>query len=39
MGCCAAAITWQYVAIGIAVGVAAAVFLIILGMIGSAVGS
>lgn len=36
MGCCAAAITWQYVAIGIAVGVGAAVFLIVLSMIGSA---
>lgn len=29
MGCCAAAITWQYLVIGIAVGVAAAVFLFI----------
>ncbi len=37
MGCCAAAITWQYFAIGIAVGAAAAAFLIILAIIGSAV--
>lgn len=30
MGCCAAAITWQYVAIGIVVGVALAVLVIVL---------
>lgn len=36
MGCCAAAITWQYFAIGIAVGAAAAAFLIILAILGSA---
>lgn len=37
MGCCAAAITWQYFAIGIAVGAAAAAFLIVLAILGSAV--
>ena len=36
MGCCAAAITWQYVAIGIAVGVGAAIFIVVLSMFGSA---
>ena len=36
MGCCAAAITWQYFAIGIAIGAAAAAFLIILAILGSA---
>lgn len=36
MGCCAAAITWQYVAIGIAVGVGAAIFLVVLGALASA---
>lgn len=33
MGCCAAAITWQYVAVGISIGVAAAVFLVVLAVI------
>jgi hypothetical protein len=36
MSCCAAAITWQYFAIGIAVGAAAAAFLIVLAILGSA---
>jgi len=36
MGCCVAAITWQYFAIGIFVGAAAAAFLIVLAMLGSA---
>jgi hypothetical protein len=36
MCCCAVAITWQYVAIGIVVGVAAAVFLIVLAILGNA---
>jgi hypothetical protein len=36
MGCCAAAITWQYFAFGIAVGAAAAAFLIVLAMLASA---
>ncbi len=34
MGCCAAAINWQYVVVGVAVGVAAAVFLIVLAVLG-----
>lgn len=38
MSCCAAAITWQFLAIGIAIGVAAAVFLVVFGAIGSAGG-
>lgn len=36
MSCCAAAITWQYFAIGIAVGAAVAAFLIVLVILGSA---
>ncbi len=36
MGCCAAAITWQYFAVGIALGAAAAAFLIVLALLGSA---
>lgn len=36
MGCCAAAITWQYFAIGITIGAAAAAFLIVLAILGSA---
>jgi hypothetical protein len=35
MGCCAAAITWQYFAVGIAIGAAAAAFLIVLAILGS----
>ncbi len=37
MACCVAAITWQYVAVGIAVGVAAAVFLVVLAILAQAV--
>lgn len=37
MGCCAAAISWQYIAIGIAVGAAAAMFLIVMAMLGGMV--
>jgi hypothetical protein len=37
MGVAAAAITWQYVAIGIAVGAAAAVFLVLIAILGQAV--
>lgn len=36
MGCCAAAITWQYFVIGIVIGAAAAAFLIVLALLGSA---
>ncbi|MEN6495327.1 MAG: hypothetical protein ABFD16_13690 [Thermoguttaceae bacterium] len=35
MGCCVAAITWQYVAIGIAVGAAVAAFLVMLAILGA----
>lgn len=38
MGCCVAAIAWQYLVVGIAVGVAVAVCLILLVAIGSALG-
>ena len=38
MGCCAAAVTWQYFAFGIILGVAAAIALIILSVFGSAMG-
>ena len=37
MGCCTAAITWQYFAIGIAVGAAAAAFLIVFAILSSAI--
>lgn len=36
MGCCAAAITWQYFAVGIAIGGAVAAFLIVVAILGSA---
>jgi hypothetical protein len=35
MGCCAAAITWQYFAIGVAIGAAVAAFLVVLAILGS----
>jgi hypothetical protein len=35
VGCCAAAIAWQYLAVGIAIGAAAAAFIIVLALIGS----
>ena len=35
MGCCAAAITWQYFAVGIAIGAAAAAFLLVLVILGA----
>lgn len=36
MGCCAAALTWQYFAVGIALGAAAAAFLIVLAILAAA---
>lgn len=38
LGCCVAAITWQYFAIGIAIGAAAAAFLIVLAILARALG-
>lgn len=35
MSCCVMAITWQYVAVGIAIGVGVAIFLLILSQLGS----